>query len=88
MANNQVVASELAQARQVLLDHPRVLRRQVNRVAAKGDTDECAAALYPLAAGHKFEYTVADWKKVLDKLDDCTMLVGDWLETLDEQVST
>lgn len=89
MFNKQVVAedaisAEMAQARQILLDHPRVLKRQVNRVAAAGDQDECALALYTLAAGHKFQWTPEDWAAVLNKLDDCTMFVGDWLERLEQ----
>ena len=82
-SRSERISGELAQARDVLLDNPKILRRQVNRVAALGDTNGYALALYTLAAGHRFEWTPEDWTAVLDKLDNCTMLVGDWLEALD-----
>ena len=77
------VSAEMAQARDVLLDNPSILKRQVNRIAARGDRDGYALALYTLAAGHRFEWTPDDWAAVLNKLDNCTMTVGEWLETLE-----
>lgn len=66
-------------ARALLLDNPKVLRRKVCNVAAAGDTDENAMALYTLAAGHKFSWTPEDWRAVLRKLDECEVTVEDWL---------
>ena len=73
------VAGHLAEARQALLENPRVLRRKVRCVAAAGDMDENALHLYTLAAGHKFQWTEADWAAVLNKLDSCELTVGEWL---------
>lgn len=70
---------DLADARALLLDNPKVLRRKVCNVAAAGDADENALALYTLAAGHKFSWTPEDWRAVLRKLDECEVTVADWL---------
>lgn len=70
---------ELKQARAVLEDSPRVLKLKVKRVAARGDRDGYALALYTLAAGHRFNWTPEDWTAVLNKLDECDLTVGEWL---------
>ena len=75
--------AELAQARDVLLDNPRVLRSKVRTVAAKGDRNGHALALYTLAAGHRFNWSPEDWQAVLDKLDSCELTVGEWLKGLE-----
>lgn len=69
----------MAEARTLLLDNPKVLRRKVRNVAAVGDKDECALALYTLAAGHKFDWTPQDWRAVLNRLDNCESTVEEWL---------
>lgn len=74
-----VVDQGLTEARKRLLDNPRVLRRKVRCVAAAGDTDQNAVDLYTLAAGHKFMWTMDDWKAVLNKLDNCELTVEEWL---------
>lgn len=71
--------TDLQAARQALLDDDRVLKRKVRCVAAEGDTSENALHLYTLAAGHKFEWTEADWRTVLNKLDECELTVGEWI---------
>jgi hypothetical protein len=50
-------------------------------VAAAGDTDDNAVALYTLAAGHRFRWTPEDWAAVLNKLDDCELTVRAWLKS-------
>lgn len=72
--------AELRDARELLLANPRVLRTKVKRLAAKGDKDPNAMALYTLAAGRRFSWTLDDWKAVLDKLDECELTVGEWLQ--------
>lgn len=74
------IEAQLADARKALLENPRVLRRKVRCVAAAGDTDANAMHLYTLAAGHKFQWTEADWAAVLNKLDSCELTVEDWLK--------
>lgn len=74
--------SELEQARDVLRDCKRVMKSKVRTVAAKGDRDGYALALYTLAAGHRFAWTPDDWAAVLNKLDDCEDTVSVWLEGL------
>ena len=69
----------LTEARELLENDPKVLRRKVRRVAAAGDNDPRALALYTLAAGHRFNWTPEDWSAVLDRLDDCDLTVGEWL---------
>ena len=76
----QAIADELRDARALLLDNPRVLRRKVRRVAAAGDTDPNAMALYTLAAGHRFNWSPEDWAAVLNKLDTCELTVREWLD--------
>ena len=73
------VEDDIRDARQRLLDNPRVLRRKVRCVAAAGDQDQNAMDLYTLAAGHKFQWTEADWAAVLNKLDECESTVEEWL---------
>lgn len=72
---------ELRNARELLLDNERVLKRKVRRVAAEGDNSPNAMALYTLAAGHRFNWSTADWQAVLDKLDNCELTVGEWLSS-------
>ena len=69
----------LTEARELLENDPKVLRRKVRRVAAAGDNDPRALALYTLAAGHRFNWTPEDWAAVLNKLDDCDLTVAEWL---------
>ena len=78
---------ELKQARAVLLDNPKILKRKVRRVSALGDTNGYALALYTLAAGHKFNWTPEDWAAVLERLDNCDLTVGEWLDTLKEETA-
>lgn len=77
------ISDDLAQARDVLLDSPRTLKRKVCVVAALGDRNGYALALYTLAAGHRFEWTPEDWTAVLEKLDNCDMTIKDWLDKLE-----
>jgi len=78
--NQKVIRSAaMDAAREHLLDNPKVLRRKVRNVAAAGDKDECALALYTLAAGHKFDWTPRDWRAVLNRLDHCESTVEEWL---------
>ena len=81
---DDAIAVELKQARAVLQDNPRVLRSKVKTVAARGDRDGHAIALYTLAAGHRFNWTPDDWAAVLNKLDDCDLTVGEWLGNLED----
>lgn len=74
----------LTEARDLLQTDPKVLRRKVRRVAAGGDKDPYALALYTLAAGHKFNWTPEDWAAVLDRLDGCDLTVGEWLQPIKE----
>lgn len=67
------------EARQALLQNPRVRQRLVRCVAAAGDTDANAMHLYTLAAGHKFQWTPSDWKAVTDMLDTNEQTVEDWI---------
>ncbi len=76
-----VHGADMHSARAMLLDNPRVLNRKVRCVAAAGDTDDNAIALYTLAAGHRFRWTPEDWACVLNKLDDCELTVGAWLKS-------
>ncbi len=78
--NSNVQSADLHSARLVLLDNPKTLKRKVRVVAAAGDGDPAAVALYTLAAGHRFRWTPEDWAAVLNKLDDCEMTVGTWLK--------
>ena len=80
---NQSLDAELTAARDHLLGKPRVLRRKVRRVAAAGDHNDDAMALYTLAAGHRFNWTSEDWAAVLNKLDSCELTVKEWLDGLD-----
>ncbi len=77
---NVIRGAAMDAAREYLLDNPKVLRRKVCRVAAAGDKDECALALYTLAAGHKFDWTPQDWRAVLNRLDHCEVTVEEWLQ--------
>ena len=79
----QEIDADLKQARDHLLANPRVLRRKVRRVAAAGDHNDDAMALYTLAAGHRFNWTGEDWAAVLNKLDTCELTVQEWLDGLD-----
>ncbi len=76
-----VDGADLHTARAILLDNDRVLNRKVRCVAAAGDTDDNAIALYTLAAGHRFRWTPDDWAAVLNKLDDCELTVRAWLKS-------
>lgn len=76
------ISAELAQARDVLLAEPKILKRKVRSVAALGDQNGYALALYTLAAGHRFEWTPEDWTAVLNKLDDCHDTVGSFIADL------
>lgn len=71
--------NDLTEARALLSSNPRTLRRKVRNVAALGDKDPLALALYTLAAGHKFEWTNLDWAAVLNKLDECDLTIDEWL---------
>ena len=82
---NQSLDAELAQARDVLLDAPRILKRKVRVISARGDRDPYALCLYTLAAGHKFSWTPEDWAAVLDKLDNCELTVKEWLDGIDNK---
>jgi hypothetical protein len=77
-------SADLHSARARLLDDDRVLKRKVRCVAAAGDTDPNALALYTLAAGHRFRWTPEDWAAVLNKLDDCELTVKEWLRVTGE----
>ncbi len=77
---DQAIDHELRDARQLLLDDDRVLKRKVRRVAAAGDNDPRAMALYTLAAGHRFNWSPEDWAAVLNKLDSCELTVQEWLD--------
>jgi len=77
--NGNVDSADLHTARATLLDNDKVLRRKVRCVAAAGDTDPAAVALYTLAAGHRFRWTPEDWTAVLNKLDDCELTVREYL---------
>ena len=79
--NQKVIRSAaMDAAREHLLDNTKVLRRKVCNVAAAGDKDENALALYTLAAGHKFDWTPRDWRAVLNRLDHCEVTVEEWLK--------
>lgn len=80
--HTNVNGADLHSARALLLDDDRVLKRKVRCVAAAGDTDLNAIALYTLAAGHRFRWTPDDWKCVLEKLDDCELTVAAWLKSV------
>ena len=82
---DDAISVELKQARAVLLDSPRILKRKVRRVAALGDTNGYALALYTLAAGHRFNWTPDDWAAVLNKLDSCDLTVAEWLENMKQE---
>jgi hypothetical protein len=73
------VDGHLADARNALLENPRVRQRKVRCVAAAGDMDSDAMHLYTLAAGHKFQWTPTDWTAVTDQLDNCELTVEEWL---------
>lgn len=75
-------SGELDQARDVLRDSDSIMRSKVRVVAAKGDRNGHALALYTLAAGHRFSWTPDDWAAVLNKLDECESTVSDWLDAL------
>lgn len=75
---------ELKAARELLENTPRILKRKVSVIAARGDRDPYALALYTLAAGHKFNWTPEDWAAVLNKLDDSDLTVGEWLQPAKE----
>ena len=80
--NQPTISDVLSEARDILLDDPKTLKRKVKNVAAQGDENRFDRALYVLAAGHRFERTDDDWFAVLNKLDECEMPVGEWLEGL------
>lgn len=77
------IAVGLREARDILFDNPRFLKRKV-RCAAHGNEleDPCVQALYTLACGHRFQWTPADWKVIADRLDSCELSVGEWLNGL------
>jgi len=77
--NHIVHTSDTQTARLYLLADSKVLNRKVRNVAAAGDGDPNALALYTLAAGHRFRWTTEDWAAVLNKLDSCELTVRDWL---------
>ena len=79
---NQELSAELVDARDLLLSDPKTLKRKVRNVAAGRDKDPRTVALYSLAAGHRFNWTPADWQCVLDRLDDCDLTVREWLNAL------
>jgi len=74
--------TELQAARDLLLADPKTLKRKVRNVAGGRDKDPRTVALYSLAAGHRFNWTPDDWQCVLDKLDECELTVGEWLNGL------
>lgn len=77
-------APDLEQARALLIENPKVLKRKVRCLAAGNELDDPrVAALYTLACGRKFQWTSADWQVVLDRLDTCELTVGEWLDALD-----
>ena len=67
----------------ITVSEPAVMRRMVRRVAALGDKNQYALALYTLASGHRFSWTTEDWAAVLNKLDDCDVTVEVWLEGIE-----
>lgn len=66
--------------RELLEDNSRLL---VRRVAARGDFDPVAAAMYSAAAGDRVEWTGDDWENVLAHLDAFPTTIGAWLNQLD-----
>ena len=54
-----------------------VAHRLVRRVFLE-DTPE-AEALFTLAAGEKFDWTPTSWQRILDRLDQCELTIGEWL---------
>ena len=79
LTNENVDSADLHTARAHLLNNEKVLRRKVRCVAAAGDTDDNAVALYTLAAGHRFQWTPNDWLAVLNHLDECELTVREYL---------
>ena len=77
---HEINALAISEARALLLDNDKILRRKVRSVSAAVKHNEYTTALYTLAAGHKFDWTPADWEAVLHKLDDCELTVGEWLD--------
>jgi len=79
----EINALAISEARALLLDNEKILRRKVRSVAAASKHNEYTEALYTLAAGHKFNWTPDDWSAVLNKLDNCELTVGEWLDAPD-----
>lgn len=71
----------LQEARTLLLEDERFLRRKVCAVARENELqDKRVEAVFSLAAGHLFHWSPQDWQVVTDSLYGCQLTVGEWLD--------
>lgn len=77
---DHAIAVEMA--REVLI-HSDILDKKVCDVsfeAADGAEDPVVQALFTMALGRPFAWTIGDWATVLGTLDECEVTIREWLQ--------
>ncbi len=79
MLHSKPNPADIADARQVLEQHPEIHRRKLRRVVLDGETRDYVQALFTLAAGYRFDWSLDAWQCVLNKIDESEATVGEWM---------